>query len=403
MWKAFFTSKSRLSNRLTRIFEDFIRSSRSVGLLLLGCTMFSLLLANISGSAAYRAFWHRQWHIRVPIGHLPNTLLLWINDGLMVLFFFLVGMEIKRELWEGELASFKRSILPVAAAVGGMCVPACIYLIWNLHQPYVHGWGIPMATDIAFSLGILSLLGKRIPGSLKIFLTALAIIDDLGAILVIAIFYTEQLHWIYLFVAAGMVLLMLLFNLLKKQQMEWYILPMLVLWYSMLNSGVHATIAGVLAAFCLPLSMFARLEKQLHVPVNFIVLPIFALANTSVYVPGDSASLLGSSLSLGIILGLVIGKPAGIFASTYLLVKFRLASLPSRVRWMHILGTGMLGGIGFTMSIFITTLAFDVEDWQRIAKLSIIIGSFISGFAGYLFLKFASKRQKLKSRKQILA
>ncbi|MBX5438290.1 MAG: Na+/H+ antiporter NhaA [Thermoflavifilum sp.] len=380
------------------MFLDFIRSSKAVGIILLCCTVISLVMANVGNASAYHAFWHRERPIKVPVGHLPNSLLLWINDGLMAVFFFLVGMEIKRELWEGELASFRRSILPVGAALGGMCIPACIYLVLNLHQPYVHGWGIPMATDIAFSLGILSLLGNRVPGSLKIFLTALAIIDDLGAIIVIAVFYTAQIHKLYLLIAAAMVALMLIFNFLKLQRLSWYVLPMCVLWYSMLNSGVHAAIAGVLSAFCLPLSLFARLEKQLHVPVNFVVLPMFALANTAVHIPVGTISLLGSSLGWGIMLGLILGKPLGIFAFSYLLVKFKLASLPSRVKWPHIIGVGLLGGIGFTMSIFITTLAFDVDDWQLIAKLSILIGSFVSGLSGYLYLKYVRALRKRSTK-----
>ncbi|PJJ76171.1 NhaA family Na+:H+ antiporter [Thermoflavifilum aggregans] len=387
MRKNFFTSKALLSNRLTKVFQDFIRSSRAVGIMLLCCTAVSLLLANMH-SSAYRVFWHQPLNIHLPGGHLPHTWLLWVNDGLMVLFFFLVGLEIKRELWEGELASFKRSILPIGAAMGGMLVPATIYLIFNYHTSYHHGWGIPMATDIAFSLGILSLLGKRIPNSLKIFLTALAIIDDLGAILVIAIFYTEEIHFLYLSAALLMVLIMIGLNLMRVKRIGIYVLPSLILWYCMLNSGVHATIAGVLAAFSIPLSVFEKLEKALHVPVNFIVLPVFALANTAIEIPAGVGHELFSSLGWGIMLGLLLGKPLGIFLSSYLLVKTKLAHLPSLVKWRHIVGVGILAGIGFTMSIFITMLAFDIDYWQLIAKLSIMIGSLASGLIGYFYLRY---------------
>ncbi|SFV34265.1 Na+/H+ antiporter NhaA [Thermoflavifilum thermophilum] len=392
----FFASKALLSNRLTKVFQDFIRSSRAVGVLLLCCTAFSLLFANLPGAASYRVFWHQPMNIEVPVGHLPHTWLLWVNDGLMVLFFFLVGLEIKRELWEGELSSFKRSILPVGAALGGMLFPAIIYLIFNYHTPYHHGWGIPMATDIAFSLGILSLLGKRIPNSLKIFLAALAIMDDLGAILVIAVFYTEEIHFLYLAAAFVMVLIMVGLNLMRVKRIAIYLLPSLILWYCMLNSGVHATIAGVLAAFSLPLSVFEKLERALHVPVNFIVLPLFALANTAIELPASVGHELFSSLGWGIMLGLALGKPLGIFLTSYLLVKTKLARLPSLVRWKHIAGVGILAGIGFTMSIFITMLAFDMDDWQLIAKLSIMISSLVSGLIGYFYLRYTEPRIRSK-------
>ncbi|MCL6523137.1 MAG: Na+/H+ antiporter NhaA [Thermoflavifilum sp.] len=393
MWNFLFSnSANRISNYLTRIFQDFIKSSKSVGIVLLICTIVSLIIANSSWSDVYHQIWHYHISINIPMFKLPHSIMHWINDGFMVIFFLLVGIEIKRELWEGELASFRRSILPIGAAIGGMLVPAGIYLLFNVHAPYRHGWGIPMATDIAFSLGILFLLGDRVPNSLKIFLSALAIIDDLGAILVIAIFYSSQIHLLYLVLALLMILIMIVMNLLRVRRVMIYILPMLILWISMFNSGVHATVAGVLAAFCLPLSSIEKLEHVLHLPVNFIVLPLFALANTDLFIPANVGTAIFSTLGWGVMLGLILGKPAGILLSSYLLVKTGVAHLPAAVRWKHILGIGMLAGIGFTMSIFITTLAFDVDEWQLTAKLAVLLGSLISGVLGFAYLKwFASK------------
>lgn len=306
------------------------------------------------------------------------------HDGMVL---FLVGMEIKRELTIGELSSVRKSILPVLAAIGGMLFPALIFALFNKNTPYAHGWGIPMATDIAFSLGILSLLGRRVPVSLKIFLMALAIIDDLGAILTIAVFYTPHLDIKYLLIGGGVLLIPILLNFLKVQRLILYLIPGVVLWYCLFNSGVHATIAGVLLAFCIPQDKIASLVHGLHDPVNFIIMPIFALANTAIQLPSDIHGALNNNISYGIIAGLVIGKPLGIFTLSFIAVKLKLATLPSHSNWWQLAGIGLIAGIGFTMSIFISSLAYDERELQIIAIMSVIVASVIAGFAGFIFLR----------------
>lgn len=384
-------------NKLISPIFQFLQDSRAVGIVLIACTIISLVIANSPWQLAYTGFFNTLFD---PAGghhydfnglHLPNSWLLWINDGFMVLFFFLVGMEIKRELTTGELASFKKSLLPILAALGGMIAPALIYFLFNGGTEYAHGWGIPMATDIAFSLGILSLLGKRVPLSLKIFLTALAIIDDLGAILAIAIFYTEQLHTLYLYIGAGIFALLLIINYFKVQHMVFYIIPGIVLWYCIFNSGIHATIAGVLLAFCIPLNKIHHLEHTLHDPVNFLIMPIFALANTAIEFPADLLAAFSHSVSFGIIVGLVLGKPLGIFLLCFIAVKMKLASLPDNTNWKQLWGVGMIAGVGFTMSIFIATLAFKPVDIQVISVMSVILASLVAGLAGFIFLRVINK------------
>lgn len=380
-------------NRFISPIFQFLQDSRAVGIVLIACTIISLVIANSPWQDAYTGFFNNLFdpagghHYNYKGLHLPNSWLLWINDGFMALFFFLVGMEIKRELTTGELASVKKSLLPILAAIGGMLAPALIYSLFNGASPYAHGWGIPMATDIAFSLGILSLLGKRVPLSLKIFLTALAIIDDLGAILAIAIFYTDALHMLYLYIGAAIFALLLIMNYLRVQRIIFYLIPGLVLWYCVFNSGIHATIAGVLLAFCIPLNKIHNLEHTLHDPVNFLIMPIFALANTAIVFPPDLLNAFTHSVSFGIIAGLVLGKPLGIFLSCLIAVKLKFASLPANTNWKQLWGVGMIAGVGFTMSIFIATLAFKPVDIQVISVMSVILASLLSAIAGFVFLK----------------
>lgn len=367
--------------------RSFFRDSRSIGILLIICTVLSIAFSNISFfKVGYLNFWKTQFSIPVPFLNLPETNRMWINDLLMSAFFFLVGMEIKRELVKGELASVKRSLLPILAAVGGMVVPAIIFSFFNSNTPFHHGWGIPMATDIAFSLGVLSLLGKRVPIQLKIFLAALAIIDDLGAVLTIALFYSAQIKIYYLLGGTVALAGVLFLNRLKVKQVSYYLLPAMVLWYCLFNSGIHATIAGVIMAFSMPLFQLSKLEKKLFYPVNFVIMPLFALANTAIVLPSTFGPVYTSTISLGVVLGLVLGKPIGIFLFSLLASKSGLASLPSNTNLKELWGVGMIGGIGFTMSIFTSTLSYQLSQLQTIAKVSIITASVIAGIIGYLYL-----------------
>ncbi|WP_295117224.1 Na+/H+ antiporter NhaA [uncultured Chitinophaga sp.] len=375
---------------------EFLHDSRAVGIVLIICTLISMIVSNTAWGSAFTGFWTQLFDLQgghyyeVAGLHLPNSPLQWINDVLMVFFFLLVGMEIKRELTIGELSSVKKSLLPVLAAVGGMVVPALIFTCFNSSSEYAHGWGIPMATDIAFSLGVLSLLGNRVPLSLKIFLTALAIIDDLGAILVIAVFYTDHISIGFLLGGAGILALLVLFNMFKVKRLVFYIIPGIVLWYCIFNSGIHATIAGVLLSFCIPLDKISQLEHRLHDPVNFIVMPLFALANTAIVFPPDILHAFSNTVSYGIIAGLVVGKPVGIFLFSFIATKLKLAALPSGTRWSQLLGIGIIAGIGFTMSIFIASLAYhDASQHaiQVIAIISVITASLLSGILGFVYLR----------------
>jgi len=387
------TSINIIRKTLISPIHTFLKDSRAVGIVLIVCTIISMILANSGVQEDYIGFWNTLFdpagghHYQYRSLHLPNSYLLWINDGMMVLFFFLVGMEIKRELTVGELSSVRKSILPVLAAIGGMLFPALIFALFNKNTPYAHGWGIPMATDIAFSLGILSLLGRRVPVTLKIFLMALAIIDDLGAILTIAIFYTPHLDVKYLLIGGGVLLIPLLLNFLKVQRLIFYYIPGIVLWYCVFNSGVHATIAGVLLAFCIPQDRIAGLVHSLHDPVNFVIMPVFALANTAILLPTDISGALHNKISYGIIAGLVLGKPLGIFTLSFAAVKLKLATLPSKSGWLQLAGVGLIAGIGFTMSIFISSLAYQEREMQIIAIMSVIVASLAAGIAGFIFLR----------------
>lgn len=372
---------------------ELMHDSRAVGVVLIISTIISLLFSNSVWGTAYISFWNMETHAAAT---LPHTLLHWINDGLMAIFFFQVGMEIKRELINGELSSFKQSVLPVAGAVGGMLVPALIFIAFNKGETTANGWGIPMATDIAFSLGVASLLGKRVPLSLKIFLTALAIIDDLGAIVAIAVFYTDAIHTTYLLSGIGLTAILFLLNYFKLPFGFWNFMAGIAIWFCIYNSGVHATIAGVLFAFTIPMRQLSNLEHALHNYVNFLIIPIFALANTAIVIPDGFTAMLNSNLSLGIMLGLVSGKPIGIFLFTFILVQLKVGKLAKGIEWKHIIGMGLLAGIGFTMSIFIAMLAFKNSFTQDMSKMAVMIASFTAMLLAYAWFKIFTKESSRK-------
>ncbi|MBY0480470.1 MAG: Na+/H+ antiporter NhaA [Chitinophagaceae bacterium] len=383
--------------------ETFFQDSRAVGITLLVCTITSLLIANINSVGThYINFWTAHFssldehHAHVSILSLPNSVLMIINDGLMGLLFFLAGMEIKRELFQGELASIKQSLLPVFGAFGGMIAPAILFSLINKGTQQISGWAIPTATDIAFTLGIASLLGKRIPIGLKIFLTALAIIDDLGAIIVIAIFYGGNLHFPYLLGAIFLGVFIYLINMYKKQFGVIQIVLGILLWYCMFNSGIHATIAGVVFAFLMPLDFLKNLEKKIYHAVYFVIIPLFVLANTAIPFPENSLQHLNGKLSWGIFAGLCIGKPLGIVSCCYFLVSKKWAKLPEGVNWYKMIGAGILAGIGFTMSIFISTLAFDQIEVLNMAKISVLFASFIAIAGGYIWFRLEKNPATLK-------
>ncbi|WP_317164388.1 Na+/H+ antiporter NhaA [Pontibacter russatus] len=374
-------------------FKDFLKTGSAGGLILIACVVVSLLLANSPLGPAFERFLALEIGYSSALLQLEYPILLWINDGLMAVFFLLVGLEIKRELVEGELSSLKQAALPVFAAIGGMLVPAVVYMLFNQGTETAGGWGIPMATDIAFAIAVISLLGKRVPLSLKVFLTALAIVDDLGAILVIALFYSTEMHLNYLLYAGVVFALLICFNRFGVKNIWLYLLPGVVMWYFIHHSGIHATIAGVLTALTLPTtpdeteSPLEKLEHALTRPVNFLIMPIFALANTNIRFESEMLEGLTSSLGLGIIFGLMAGKPIGILFFSWLSVKIGISTLPTGTRWVQFLGLGLLAGIGFTMSIFIALLSFSEPAFQTQAKFAILIASLLSGLLGFLFLK----------------
>lgn len=384
-----------------RVFSDFFKSSSAGGIFLLICLSISLLIANSQWSDPFKEILNLEIGFNSPKIHLKYSILQWINDGLMAVFFLLVGLEIKREAVEGELSSFSQAALPVFAALGGVIVPALIYAAFNSQDASMsRGWGIPMATDIAFALGILSLLGSKVPSGLKIFLAALAIVDDLMAILVIAIFYSSELNYVYLGYAGALFVLLIILNRSGVKNVFLYLIPGAVIWYFIHHSGVHATIAGVLVAITLPTnvddsySSLEKLENVLTRPVNFVIMPIFALANTNITFQSGMIEGLTGNLGLGIVLGLFLGKPIGIFLSTWLTVKLKIGRLPNSTSWMQIAGLGFLGGIGFTMSIFISLLSFSDPVYQNEAKFAVLAASVISGISGYLVLSLYNKKRK---------
>ena len=380
--------------KITRLFKDFFESEKIGGFLLIICTIISLLLANSSFSNDYLSIWHYQFN--------NHSIEHWINDGLMAIFFLFIGLELEREIYIGELSDIKKASLPIFAALGGMLIPAGLYLLLNFGTDTQSGAGIPMATDIAFALGILSLLGNRVPTSLKIFLTALAVIDDLGAILVIAIFYTDDLNVLNLSIALGIFAFLLILNRLKVRNLIPYLVSGVFMWYFMLNSGVHATITGVLLAFAIPFgngdkkSTSYLLQHWLHKPVAFIILPLFALANTAIIMNTDWHYALTHHYTLGIALGLIIGKPLGVTLFSFVAVKSKLCKLPDDLNWKKVIGVSFLSGIGFTMSIFITLLAFSDEEHISNSKIMILISSLIAGIIGLLYLKAILKKSEVE-------
>jgi NhaA family Na+:H+ antiporter len=382
-------SSRSLSRSLSQTFKEFSESSKAGGIVLIACTLLSLAIANSALGPAYLGFWH-QYVAGLSIEH-------WVNDALMAIFFLLIGLELERELVNGELSDLRNAMLPMLAAAGGIAVPALIHFGLNGGSATQAGVGIPMATDIAFALGVLALLGSRVPASLKIFLTALAVMDDLGAIVVIALFYSTDLSFLYLLGALAVFAGLLAMNrVLRVMALLPYLAGGALMWFLMLKSGVHATIAGVLLAFAIPFSPKEddahspshQLEHILHKPVTFLILPLFALANTGIVIgTGWATELLGAN-SMGIMLGLVVGKPVGIFLFTCAAVTLGLCRLPLDLAWRHVLGAGLLGGIGSTMSIFITNLAFTgAPETINASKMAILAASLVAGIAGFTWLK----------------
>lgn len=378
--------------KLTKLFAEFFDNERSSGVVLVLCAIISLSIANSLLGNSYLELWHTKIGLDAGGVHLKYSLDHWINDGLMVVFFLLIGLEIEREIYIGELSDLKNATLPIFAAIGGMMTPALFHFLLNRGTETQSGFGVPMATDIAFALGVLALLGNKIPLSLKIFLTALAIIDDLGAILVIALFYVGDFSLTYFLLSMGVFAGLLILNHLGARGLVYYLIPGIFMWYFMLQSGVHATLAGVLLAFAIPFgdggekSPSYILQHVLHKPVAFLIVPLFALANTGIVLGGEWVKNFTSVNSMGVFLGLFLGKPLGISLFGFLAIKFGLAQLPGDVSWKQIIGAGFLGGIGFTMSIFITLLAFADVDIVNSTKISILLTSLLAGGTGYVIL-----------------
>ena len=424
--------------KLTYPIQEFLHKEASGGILLIACTIVALIWANSPFADSYHHLWHTYLSIDLGGLGLKYSIHHWINDGLMVVFFFVVGLEIKRELLVGELSSVKKASLPIAAALGGMIFPALIYTIFNMGSEGSSGWGIPMATDIAFVVGILALLGKSVPLALKIFILALAIVDDIGAVLVIAVFYTSQISFVSLMIAAGLLTLLVIMNKMGVRNLIIYTIVGIALWLAFLKSGVHATVAGVLLAFTIPVSSrintkkfknetevllkdfdnagehgdnvltnserliivdqienncekiltpLQRFEHDLHPWVSFFIMPVFALANAGVTIGDGLIQALTNPISLGIVLGLFIGKQIGIFSFSYLAVKLKFASEPEGVSWKKIYAASVLAGIGFTMSLFIANLAFNSPELLNISKVGILTGSLLSGIVGFIILR----------------
>ena len=438
------TSPAPPIEKIIRPFKKFTKAEASSGIILIICTVVALIWANTGFSESYFHLWHANISIGFEEFKLSYSLHHWINDGLMAIFFFVVGLEIKREFLVGELSSPKQASLPVAAALGGMILPALIYTLFNLGGKGEAGWGIPMATDIAFVIGLMALLGSHVPTNLKIFVTALAIADDIGAVLVIAFFYTSNLSLTALIIAGSIVIILLILNRLGVRNLLVYSLLGILLWIAFLKSGIHATVAGVILAFIIPatsryntkdfllngndlleefdkkgiegpnvlaneerqnivqtmettckkvLTPLQRYEHSLNPWVSFFIMPVFALANAGVPLQEDFFTALFSEISIGIIMGLFFGKQIGIFIFSWIAVKLNLADLPSKITWKQLYGAGILAGIGFTMSLFITNLAFTSEEISNIAKVGILAASLISGITGYLILRNSGRKE----------
>jgi len=387
-----------------KFIQEFIQKESSAGILLIIVTILALSLQNSFFTNFYNSFLHTPVEIRFGHLHIAKPLLLWVNDGLMAVFFFVIGLEVKREVMEGHLSSLKQITLPGIAAVGGMLVPALIFIAFNRGESFsMNGWAIPTATDIAFALGILSLLGKRVPVSLKIFLMALAIIDDLGAIVIIALFYTSDLSTISITISGISLLILFIMNRMDIAIKSAYIVVGLVLWVSVLKSGVHATLAGVALAFMIPLSskdkhgetfsMAKEMEHDLHNWVAFFILPLFAFVNAGVDLKSISIEEMAGPVPMGIMLGLFVGKQLGVFGFSWVAIKMGWASLPKESNMLQLYGVSVLTGIGFTMSLFIDTLAFnDTQIYHYADKLAILLGSFLSAIVGYLILRIKTAK-----------
>jgi NhaA family Na+:H+ antiporter len=390
---------------MLKTIDNFMKKESSAGVLLILVTILALFLENSFLTDFYTKFLHTPIEVRFGGLHIAKPLLLWVNDGLMAIFFFLIGLEVKREVMEGHLSSIKQVTLPTIAAIGGMVVPALVFVFFNKGDDFaMNGWAIPTATDIAFALGILSLLGPRVPVSLKIFLMALAIIDDLGAIVIIALFYTNELSTMSITVAAIALTALLVANRMNVAAKSIYIVIGIILWISVLKSGVHATLAGVALAFMIPMnskdkegnsfSMLKEMEHGLHNWVSFIILPLFAFVNAGVYLQDISLNEMSGSVPMGIMLGLFLGKQLGVFGFSFIAIKMGIASLPKDSNWLLLYGVSVLTGIGFTMSLFVDSLAFnDTQLFHYADKLAILIGSFLSGIVGYTILKVATKNK----------
>jgi NhaA family Na+:H+ antiporter len=388
--------------RALEAIREFLKLESASGIILVGAAVLALIVNNSPLSGLYDLFLDTPVEIRIGSLNLAKPLLLWINDGLMAIFFLLIGLEVKREILDGQLSSLSQVALPGIAAVGGMIIPALIYVIFNMNNPSaLNGWAIPAATDIAFALGILALLGSRVPLSLKLFLLTLAIIDDLGAIVIIAIFYSGDLSVTSLIFAGVAIATLFAMNLLGVKRTAAYVVVGIILWICVLKSGVHATLAGVVLAFAIPLRTnedepcpLREMEHSLHPWIAFGIMPLFAFANAGVSLKGMSFGSLFEPIPIGIALGLVIGKQIGVFGFSLAAVKLGLAKLPSDINWRLIYGTAILCGIGFTMSLFISTLAFDssIGDEAISARIGILSGSFIAAIAGYLVIKSSLKK-----------
>jgi Na+:H+ antiporter, NhaA family len=387
-----------ISKNITQSFKEFILSNQFSGILLIFSAATSLFLSNNILGHSFEDFWHIDVGISFGNISFEKPIEFWVNEIGMSFFFLLVGLEIKRELFVGELNSRSKATLPIAAAIGGMLVPAIIYSLINIEKPTLAGWAIPTATDIAFALGILALLGSKVPVAIKVFLTALAVVDDLGAVLIIAIFYTKEILIEYLIYSAVIFALLVVFNLTKLKRNTPFIILGAFLWYCFYKTGIHPTLAGVIVAFCIPMlkgsssSPLRRLENTLHTPITFLIMPLFALVNCAMDLGSNSNFSLFDNLELGIFLGLIIGKPLGIFGISFLATKFNIATLPQDVNWKHMFGVSILGGIGFTMSIFICNLSFTNQEYINLGKLSIFISSAVAAILGLLFLYFSTSK-----------
>ena len=387
------------SRQMIMPFQRFFKQEASSGIVLLTFAVMAMGLANSPWAAAYEEILH--WKVSVGMGdfQLSMSLLHWINDGLMAVFFFVIGMEIKREFLFGELKSPSSTLLPIAAAVGGMVVPALLYTAFNIGRPTISGWGVSMATDIAFSLGVLAFAAPRAPRAVVVFLTALAIVDDLGGILVIALFYSSDLHGPSLLAGAAVLLVLFWLSRRNVQSVLLYLIGGGLLWYAFLQGGIHPTIAGVLLGFSIPAgteethgaSLLRKLEHRLTPWSAFFVMPVFALSNAGIAIDGGSVGNLLTPVGLGIMTGLFLGKPLGIFLSAYGLIRLRVVALPAGVRTAHFLGAGMLGGIGFTMSLFIAALAFTDGQALMTAKTAVVAASVLSGLAGTAMFKWLQR------------